>query len=28
MNMGGEDGMLDVFIHYLGEAYDAKMRDV
>jgi type VI secretion system protein ImpI len=27
LNGGGEDGMLDVFIHYFGEAYDARLRD-
>lgn len=28
LNRGGEDGMLDVFLHYFGEAYDRKMQDL
>jgi type VI secretion system protein ImpI len=26
LNVGGEDGMLDVFLRYFGEAYDTKME--
>jgi type VI secretion system protein ImpI len=28
LNTGGEDGMLDVFLRYFGEAYDRKMQNL